>query len=129
MEQSFSRENFFSLKERDNAQVRQQLRLGTNTLSKQCCGSGSVIRDPVPLRPLDTGSSMGKKSRSGSVTNIPDHISESLETIFWDKILRFFDADPGIFSTLGPRWQKSGINIPDPQHWALRPGTARTAIT
>ncbi len=27
----------------------------------------------------------------------------SLETIFWVKILKFFDADPG-----------SGINIPDP---------------
>jgi hypothetical protein len=25
---------------------------------------------------------MGKKSRSGSGMNIPDHISESLETIF-----------------------------------------------
>jgi hypothetical protein len=32
---------------------------------------------------------MGKKSRS-----IPDHISKSLETIFWFKILEFFDADP-----------------------------------
>jgi hypothetical protein len=33
--------------------------------------------------------------------NIPDHISESLETILWMKILKFFDADadpePGIF--------------------------------
>ncbi len=26
--------------------------------------------------------------------NIPDHISESLETIFLFKILKFFDADP-----------------------------------
>jgi hypothetical protein len=25
----------------------------------------------------------------------PDHISESLETIFWVKTLQFFDADPG----------------------------------
>jgi hypothetical protein len=25
----------------------------------------------------------------------PDHISESLETIIWVKILKFFDADPG----------------------------------
>jgi hypothetical protein len=52
-----------------------------------------------------------------------DHISEGLETIFWVKILKFFDADPG--------WKKfesgirdgknsgpeSGINIPDLQHW------------
>jgi hypothetical protein len=37
---------------------------------------------------------MGKKSGSG--TNNPDHISESLETIFfWVKILNFCDADPG----------------------------------
>jgi hypothetical protein len=38
---------------------------------------------------------MGKKSRSGSGSgmNIPDHISESLETIFGVKILEFFDAD------------------------------------
>jgi hypothetical protein len=26
--------------------------------------------------------------------NNPDNISESLETIFWVKILKFFDADP-----------------------------------
>jgi hypothetical protein len=26
--------------------------------------------------------------------NIPDHISESIETIFWVKILKFFDAYP-----------------------------------
>jgi hypothetical protein len=40
----------------------------------------------------------------------PDHISESLETIFWAKIPRFFDADPG--------WKKfgSGINIQDLQN-------------
>jgi hypothetical protein len=35
---------------------------------------------------------------------IPDHISESLEKLFWVKILKFFDADPdpgsGIFLTL-----------------------------
>ncbi len=32
---------------------------------------------------------------SGSGMNKPDHISESLGTIFWVKILKFFDADPG----------------------------------
>jgi hypothetical protein len=36
---------------------------------------------------------MGKTS--GSVINKPDHISESLETIFWVKMLKFFDVDPG----------------------------------
>jgi hypothetical protein len=35
---------------------------------------------------------MGKKSGSGM--NHPDHISESLETIFWVKILKLY-ADPG----------------------------------
>jgi hypothetical protein len=49
---------------------------------------------------------MGKKSRYGSGMNIPDHISENLEAIFWLKILKFFDADadPGsrIFLTLDP---------------------------
>jgi hypothetical protein len=57
--------------------------------------------------PLDPGSGMGKKSGSNA-----DHISKSLETIFWVKILKFFDADPeGKNSDLG-----SGINIPDPLH-------------
>ncbi len=31
--------------------------------------------------------------------SILDHISESLETIFWVQILELFDADPGIFLT------------------------------
>jgi hypothetical protein len=43
-----------------------------------CCGSGS---------------GMGNKSGSGSGMNKPDHISESLEIIFWVKILKFFDSD------------------------------------
>jgi hypothetical protein len=29
--------------------------------------------------------------------NNPDHISESVETTFWVKILKFFDADPESF--------------------------------
>jgi hypothetical protein len=32
--------------------------------------------------------------------NNPDHISEGLESIFWVKILKLFDADPG--------WKKFG---------------------
>jgi hypothetical protein len=43
----------------------------------------------------DPGSGMGKKSGSGSGMNKPDHIFESLETIFLLKIFKFFDADPG----------------------------------
>ncbi len=47
--------------------------------------------------------------------NSPDHISGRLETIFWVKILEFFDADPG---SEDPGWKKfgSGIYIPDVQH-------------
>ncbi len=38
--------------------------------------------DPGSSAFLTHGSGMGKKSRSGSGINIPNHISESLETIF-----------------------------------------------
>jgi hypothetical protein len=38
---------------------------------------------------------MGKKSVSGSGMSNPDHISEGIETVFWVKMLKFFDADPG----------------------------------
>ncbi len=60
--------------------------------------------------------------------NILDHISESLETLLWVKILKFFDEDadpePGLFLILDS-WTRdgkksdlgSGINIPDLQHW------------
>ncbi len=48
--------------------------------------------------------------------NIPDHISESLETIFWVKILIFFDADPG--------WKKFGSGIRDGKKSDPDPGTA-----
>jgi hypothetical protein len=57
----------------------------------QCCGSGSGIRclfDPLIRDGLKSGSGSGKN-------NPPDHVSESLETIFWNKMLKFFDADPG----------------------------------
>ncbi len=63
------------------------------------------IRDPVSgafltpgSRILDPGwvKSQAPGQGSGARRNNPDHISESLETIFlWVKILKFFDADPG----------------------------------
>jgi hypothetical protein len=68
---------------------------------------------------------MGKKSKSGSGLNIPDHNSESLVTVFGLKLLTFFDVDPGsgIFLTLDPGWRNSdpgsGIDNPDLQHWRL----------
>jgi hypothetical protein len=45
--------------------------------------------------------------------NIPDHISESLETIFCVKVIKLFDADPDpvIFLTLDPGWKKFGSGI------------------
>jgi hypothetical protein len=84
---------------------------------------GSGIR--CLFDPLDPGSGMGKKPRSGSGLNIPGHISESLVTIFGLKIWylnALFGADPGsgIFLTRDPGWENSdpgsGINIPGPQH-------------
>jgi hypothetical protein len=75
---------------------------------------------------LTPGSGMGKNQDPDpeSRTNIPDHISESLETIFLVKNTSFFDADADlgseIFLILDPEWKNSdsgsGINIPDPQH-------------
>jgi hypothetical protein len=35
--------------------------------------------------------------------NNPDHISGSVETIFWVKILKFYDANPG--------WKKFGSGM------------------
>jgi hypothetical protein len=59
--------------------------------------------------------------------NIPDHISESLETIFLvKKILEFFDADPdpgaGIFLTLdpGPGMEKFKSGIRGKHHGCHR---------
>jgi hypothetical protein len=49
--------------------------------------------DPGSGAYLTPKSGMGKKSVSGSGMNNPDHISESLETIFWVKILKSIDAD------------------------------------
>jgi hypothetical protein len=45
-----------------------------------------------------------------------DHISGSLETIFWVTIPKFFyaDADPGIFLTLDPGSGMENIRIRDP---------------
>ncbi len=59
--------------------------------------AAASVADPDPGSGafLAPGSGMGNKSGSGSGMNNPDHISESLETFFWIKILKFFDADHG----------------------------------
>jgi hypothetical protein len=102
--------------------------------------SGSGIR--CFFEPLIRDPGWTKKSRSGSRMNIPDHISESLETIFWVKntlnfLMRFRNRDPESFWPWirDLRWKNSdagsginvpgsgrnipgsGISIPDPQHW------------
>ncbi len=57
--------------------------------------------------------------------NVPDQISESIETIFWVKNYFLSGSGSGIFLTLHPGWKNldlgSGINVPDPQHWLLAP--------
>ncbi len=47
------------------------------------------MRDPVWVK------NQGPDPGYGSGMNNPDHISESLTNIFWVKILKFFDVDPG----------------------------------
>ncbi len=69
------------------------------------------IRDPVPFWPLDPGSGMGKKSGSGSGMNNPDHISESLETIFLG--LKYLNSLMRIRDT---GWKKIGSGIRDIDH-------------
>jgi hypothetical protein len=64
------------------------------------------IRDPVPFCPLDPGLGMDKKNQD------PDHISESVETIFWVKILKFLDADADPDSRSGNLFEPgSGIRV------------------
>jgi hypothetical protein len=54
----------------------------------------SSVADPDP------GTGIGKKSGSESGKNNPDHISESLESIFWVKILKL------LMRTRHPGWKK-----------------------
>jgi hypothetical protein len=58
---------------------------------------GHSVADPGFGAFLTPGSGMGTKSRSGSGMNIPDQISESLETIFGVNLLKFFVANPESF--------------------------------
>jgi hypothetical protein len=78
-------------------------------------GSGAFLTPWI----RDPRSWMGKKSGSGSGMNNPDHISESVETIFGVQILEFFYAVPdpgsGIFLTLDPGSGMEKIRIRDPR--------------
>jgi hypothetical protein len=67
-------------------------------------GSGAFLT-------FDPGSRMCKKLGSGSWMNNPDHIAESLETIFGLK----FDTDPGSgMKNFDQGWKKFGYGIRDP---------------
>jgi hypothetical protein len=85
--------------------------LGSEIRDPEKTYSGSRIPDPGVKKAPDPG--------SGSATLFP----RAYNPFFWVKILKFFDADPGSGMeknrTRDPGWKKfrSGINIPDPQHW------------
>jgi hypothetical protein len=53
--------------------------------------------------------------------NNPKYISERLDTIFWDKILQFFESDPG-WQKFGSGMEKFGSRI-----WDKHPGSATLA--
>jgi hypothetical protein len=73
---------------------------------------------------LTRGSEMRKKSVSGSGMNNPAHISKSLETIFWVKILNYFDPDSGSgMEKIRSRhlgWEKFGSGIRDGKNSVVR---------
>jgi hypothetical protein len=73
-------------------------------------GSGVFLTSPGLVKKQDPDPGM----------NIPDHISQSLETIFWVKVLTFFDLDPDP----GPGKEKIGSGIRDkhPGSATLEPG-------
>ena len=86
-------------------------------------GSGAFLTPGSGIRD-------GYKSGFGSGMNNPNHSSASLETIFWVKIHKFFDADPGSGmeeiqirdgknSEAGWKNFGSEIKIPDAQDWYL----------
>ncbi len=67
---------------------------------------GSSVADPDPgsgaFLHLDPGRVKSQDPDPGFGMSNPDHSSKSLETIFWVKIIKFFDANPGL------RWKKFG---------------------
>jgi hypothetical protein len=64
--------------------------------------------------------------------NNPDHISESLETIFRVKMLKVFDADPesGMEKIwiLDPGWKKFGSGIQDGKIFGSGPATLECTV-
>jgi hypothetical protein len=76
--------------------------------------SGAFLTPDPGSAFLTMSSRMGKKARSRSGMNTEDYISESLETIFWIKILKLFDA--GGIRDPESRWPwMEKIRIQDPK--------------
>ncbi len=79
----------------------------------QCCSSRSGIWDPVPFWPRDPG---WVKIRIQIWDEQPkSYFRELKKTIFWVKILKFFDVDPGSgmdkIRIRDPGWNKVGPGI------------------
>jgi hypothetical protein len=72
----------------------------------QFCGSGSGSWDPMAFWHLDPGCVKNQDSGYGSGMKNPDHISESLETVFLIKILR---CGSGIFMIWDLGWINSDL--------------------
>ncbi len=87
-----------------------------------CLALRMWIRDAVLFWSVDHGSGMGKKSGYGSGINNPDHISESLETMYWVKI----SYVNSLMLIRDPGWKKFVSGILDPQHWLVKPCICRS---
>jgi hypothetical protein len=84
---------------------------------KEYCSINAKISVVDP----DPGWIKNQVTDPGSRMNNSDNTSENLETIFWVKILKFFDADSG-WKKSGSGMEKnsdqgSGINNPYPQQY------------
>ncbi len=94
-----------------------------------CVNRDILYPDPGSGAFFTPGSGMGKqKSRSGSGINILDHISEISETIFWVKMLKFYDADadpdPGFGNLFDP-----GSGMEKNRIRNIHPGSGTLPIT
>ncbi len=85
----------------------------TGSIADPGPGSDAFLTPRSGIR--DLGCIKNQDPDPASEMNIPDNISESLETIFGLKRIKFFDTDPESRNS-DPG---SGINIPDQQHWPL----------
>jgi hypothetical protein len=90
-------------------------------ICNQCCGSGSGIRD---VRKSASGSGIRDEQPGSYFLELKNHFFAFL----WDKILKFFDEDPGsgmeTVRIRDPGWKKVGSGIRD-----KNPGSATLYAT